>query len=222
MRREVAGFAVALAVSGLVALTLAFAGPSTYADIARASGREMATFRTIAPPARLIEADLRVLVGHHEHWVAYVTGRRAHPLVTEDQIYTPAEYSHMADVRTVFVAAQAAAAAAALLLVAYVVRAWRRGTLARLVRGGALVALVAVALVGALGAVAFDAAFMLFHQVFFPQGNFSFPADSNLLALYPEAYFYGVTVRIGVAFVAAALALAGAAHLSVRRHGPSA
>lgn len=220
---EVIAFAVALAVSGLVALTLLFAGPSTYTDIARASGRETATFRVAAPPpARLIPVDLRALVAYHEHWVDYVTGRRADPPVTEGTVFTQREYSHMSDVRTVFIAAQVAMALAALLLVGLAMRAWRRGVLARLIRAGAASALAVIAGVGVLAALAFDAAFLLFHQIFFPQGNFLFAADSNLLAIYPEAYFYGVTVRIGASFVLLALALAGVAHLAQRRRGASA
>lgn len=31
----------------------------------------------------------------------------------------------------------------------------------------------------------FSSAFTLFHQIFFPQGNWSFPADSLLIQLYP-------------------------------------
>ncbi len=222
-RRAVAGFALALAVGGLVALTLIFSGPSTYAEIARASGRERVTFRTVAPPpARVIALDLPMLLGYHGMWLDYVTGRTAGIFRNDNSIFTDAEHAHMADVRNVFIAAQLAAAAAAVALALLAANAWRLGTLALLVRAGALAALVAVGLVGMFAAVAFDAAFLLFHQVFFPQGNFLFAADSNLLALYPEAYFYGVMLRIGAAFVAGALVLAGIAHLSLRRRRASA
>jgi uncharacterized membrane protein len=71
--------------------------------------------------------------------------------------------------------------------------------------------------VGVAAALAFEPLFLAFHYVFFPQGNFLFdPATSNLLRLYPESYWYGVTVRIGAGFVAVALTLAGAAHLALR------
>lgn len=220
---EVALFVAAFAVAGLVALTLVFSGTGTYADIARASGRETATFRTITPsPSRAVELDLGQLLGYHVRWVDYVTGRS--PAIFRHDptggAFTPAEYSHMADVRTVFISVQIAAVLAALLLLWLAVRAWRRGALARLVRAGTGLALVAVAAVGIFAAAAFDAAFLLFHRVFFPQGNFLFAADSNLLAIYPEAYFYGVALRIGLAFVALAAILAVVSQVALRR-GPS-
>lgn len=218
---EVALFALAFGVSGLVALTLIFAGPSTYADIARASGRETATFRTIPPPAsQVVELDLRQRLGYHVMWVDYVTGRTAGIFRIGNGSFTDAEQRHMDDVRSVFIAAQIAAVLATLLLLWLAVRAWRRGTLAWLVRAAAVSALVTVAVVGIVAAVAFDAAFMLFHMIFFPQGNFLFAPGSNLLALYPESYFYGVTLRIGIAFVALAAALAAVSHAALRR-GPS-
>ena len=219
---EAALFALAFAVSGLVVLTLVFAGPATYADIARSSGRETATFSTIGLP-RVVELGLDQLLGYHVMWTDYVTGRSPGIFrVGGGGAFTPAEYSHMADVRSVFITAQIAAVCAALVLIWLALRGWRRRALARLVRAGAVSALVAVAVIGVLAAVAFDAAFLLFHQVFFPQGNFLFAPDSNLLAIYPESYFYGVSLRIGAAFVALAGVLAVVSHAALRRRSASA
>lgn len=220
---ESAAFAVALAVAALVALTLAFSGPATYADIARSSGREAATFRTIAPPpSRAVELDLGQLLGYHVMWADYVTGRTPGIFRNGNSIFTDAEHRHMDDVRNVFIAAQIAAVLAALVLIWLALRGWRRRALARLVRAGAVSALVAVGVVGILAAVAFDAAFLIFHQVFFPQGNFLFAPDSNLLAIYPESYFSGVTLRIGASFVALAGLLAALSHAALRRPSASA
>lgn len=226
-RWEVALFALALAVAGLVGLTLVFAGEATYADIALAPGREPTTFRTVDETAGIFTLGRTVmppetLLELHRGWLAYLTGRAERQPSGPPEFFTGSERAHMADVRRVFVAAQAAALAAAATGAYVAWRARRRGVLAHVLRDGAFAALVAVALVGVLAAVAFDVAFLLFHQVFFPQGNFLFASDSNLLALYPEAYFYGVTVRIGVAFVTVALVLAAAAHLSLRRRRASA
>ena len=218
---QVALFALCLTVNGLVALTLAFAGPATYVDIARASGRETATFRTSGSPERRTQLDLDALLGYHVMWVDYVTGRTP-GVFGNGSSFTPAEFSHMADVRNVFIAVQVAAIVAGLVAAGLAVVAGRRGALARLVRAAALVALATVAVVGILAAVAFDAAFLLFHQVFFPQGNFLFAPDSNLLAIYPESYFYGVSLRIGAAFVALAGVLAVVSHAALRRRSASA
>lgn len=216
-RWQIAMFALCLAVCGLVALTLAFSGPATYVDIARASGRETATFRISGSPERLTRLDLDALLGYHVMWADYVTGRTPGVLRTNGTIFTPAEFSHMADVRNVFIAAQVAAVLAGLAAAGLAVAARQRGALARLVRSAALAALATVAVVGILAAVAFDAAFLLFHQVFFPQGNFLFASDSNLLAIYPESYFYGVSLRIGASFVALAGLLAVLSHAALRR-----
>ena len=58
-----------------------------------------------------------------------------------------------------------------------------------------------VAVSSIVAAVAFEPMFLAFHYVFFPQGNFLFGPGSNLIRLYPEAYWYAVTLRVGVAFV---------------------
>jgi uncharacterized membrane protein len=87
----------------------------------------------------------------------------------------------------------------------------------RLVRDAAIAAGAGTAIVAAGAAVAFDPLFLLFHEVFFPQGNFLFGPDSNLLVLYPEPYWYGVTLRIGLAFVALMAALATVMAATLRR-----
>jgi len=190
----------ALAVGGLVALAVLFSGDATYAEIVRPDEEK---------------AEL------HRGWVAYVTGRSgAQP--GGSGAFTSLERAHMADVRGVFIAAQVAAVVAGLAAAGLAVAAWRRGALARLVRAAALAALATVGVVGILAAVAFDAAFLLFHQVFFPQGNFLFAPDSNLLAIYPESYFYGVSLRIGASFVAPAGVLAVVSHAALRRRSASA
>ena len=88
----------------------------------------------------------------------------------------------------------------------------------RLIRDGAVVAGIAVAAIGIVAALAFEQAFLLFHQVFFPQGNFLFdPATSNLVRLYPDWYWQGITFRIGLSFLAVAAAAALAASIGLRR-----
>ena len=88
----------------------------------------------------------------------------------------------------------------------------------RLIRDGAVAAGIAVAAIGIVAAFAFEQAFLLFHQVFFPQGNFLFdPATSNLVRLYPDWYWQGITFRIGLSFISVAAAVALAASIALRR-----
>ena len=45
-----------------------------------------------------------------------------------------------------------------------------------------------------------------FHVIFFPQGNWAFPATSTLITLYPETYFLGATlILVGAVLLLPAL-----------------
>jgi uncharacterized membrane protein len=86
------------------------------------------------------------------------------------------------------------------------------------VRDGAVAAGAVALALGLIAALAFEQAFLLFHEVFFPQGNFLFdPATSNLVRLYPDWYWQGITFRIGLSFIAVAAAVAVAASAGLRR-----
>lgn len=215
---ETAGAALSLAISGLVALAIAFGGAATYEAIAR--GFAPATFRFGSGATERVESvALPALVRYHKAWFGYVTGDVAEPPVSFGrQVFTAQEYAHMADVRRVFVGARIAAGTAAAAAAFFVIRAWRRErrAAARLVRNASALAGAAVLIVAVAAALAFEPLFLLFHRVFFPQGNFLFGPDSNLLALYPDQYWYGVTLLTGGAFVAACFLLAGAAHATSR------
>jgi len=67
---------------------------------------------------------------------------------------------------------------------------------------------VAALAIGAFAVLAWDSAFTLFHELLFPPGTWTFPADSNLIQLYPPAFWFDA------AMVAGALILASAAILS--------
>src|SRR5205807_2443481 len=68
------------------------------------------------------------LVGFHERWLDYVTGRSAEPPNTGPVgIFTPDEYAHMADVRRVFIGFEIAAIAGAVAALTLFARAARRG-----------------------------------------------------------------------------------------------
>jgi uncharacterized membrane protein len=152
----------------------------------------------------------------HAGWVAYVTGRNAEQPAEGQPWFTADERGHMADVRSVFIAAQWAALGALVLLGLLARGSLARGDLATLARAGGLAALAGTLVLGLVAALAFDAAFLFFHRVFFPQGNFLVPPGSNLLRLYPETYWYLLTMGIALSFLALAGAIAIVAHLSVR------
>lgn len=99
------------------------------------------------------------------------------------------ESAHMRDVRLVLFVFLGVAAMS-LVFVAWSIRrapdnprTWRA-----IARGGS--GLVAgLILVGAIAAVAFGAAFELFHRILFPGGNWAFPESSVLILLYPIAFW---------------------------------
>jgi integral membrane protein (TIGR01906 family) len=222
-RVEVAIFALALAVFGLVALALIWSGDWAYAALANVNGVTQTSFLMggVLDPRRVeTPLDLPTVISWHHAWAAYVTGVSSIPAISwgPDPIFTADESAHMADVRNVFRGAEYAAALALFVLVFRVQRARGRGDALRVIRAGASIATGIVAVIGVAAAAAFDPLFLLFHDVFFPQGNFLFdPATSNLIRLYPEWYWQGITGGVGLSFIAAAILMASAAHIALRR-----
>jgi len=54
-------------------------------------------------------------------------------------------------------------------------------------------------------AVAFEPAFLFFHRLFFPAGTYLFEPGSNLITLFPEAFWYEAALAAGTTIVLAAL-----------------
>jgi len=212
-RVEVAIFAIALTVFGLVALALVWSGDWAYAWLANLNGVRTVEFVRTGP------TSLDLLLFYHRAWSGYVTGRGdlppGHFVPT---IFTNDEFAHMTDVRAVFIGAQTGAVLALGIVIFRLLRARARGDALRLIRDGALVAAGLVTLIGLAAVVAFDQLFLLFHEVFFPQGNFLFdPETSNLIRLYPEWYWQGITAGVGLSFIAVSLLAAWVAHDALRK-----
>ena len=132
-------------------------------------------------------------------------------------VLDPRERGHMADVRTVFVGLWALALVSIVILVLAVGRADRRRTW-RAVRRGALGLTVGVMVVGAIGVVAFDALFEVFHQVFFPAGSYLFdPATERLVQLFPYQFWQETAVIVGLVIIVVALAVAQVAGRRTKR-----
>lgn len=223
-RVDVPIFAVAFAITGLVALAIVWSGDWAYAALARRSGVERAVLRWDGPNGPVQEEAFtldRLLELHHE-WVAYVNGFRTDPPVPRQPpdrtLFVDSEYEHMRDVRGVFRGAMTLAILTLGVMAFRLSRAHRRSDMLYLVRDGAIGALALVLAVGLAALVAFDALFLLFHEVLFPQGNFLFdPATSDIIRLYPEWYWQGITAAVALSFIAVALVVAGAAHIALRR-----
>ena len=78
----------------------------------------------------------------------------------------------------------------------------RQGKTMLLAAGSVGAAAVMLAIVFA---VAFEPAFLFFHQLFFPAGTYLFEPGSNLITLFPEAFWYEAALAAGATIVLAAL-----------------
>lgn len=129
-------------------------------------------------------------------------------------VLTAPERAHMRDVRGVFAGFYALATASLIALVAAWRRAagsgdWTRRRFWRAVRRGALGAAAGIAVAGAVAVVAFDAAFEVFHRLFFAAGTYDFdPRIYRLTQLFPDAFWSETSIAVGVGILAAAVATA--------------
>lgn len=121
-------------------------------------------------------------------------------------ILDASERSHMSDVGALvrILAGLEAAAILVLLVAGWMLRGERarRGRL--LLRSALAVGGVAVVL-GLFFAFAFDIAFASFHALFFQQGTWQFGPDSNLIRLFPEPFWFEVSLLAGASIVLGAL-----------------
>jgi integral membrane protein (TIGR01906 family) len=219
-------FGVSLLVSGVLDGALYWTVDRAYFDdFARAhglheqrfnlcrAGGECARLSTDVDTLLAVDDQIRegVLTGDRSRFEARISNRA---FLTEEEI------SHLEDVAAVFAVVKPVAIVTTLLALLLLLLALRDDPAAA--RTAGLVAAGVVLAVGIGAAVAFDPLFLLFHQVFFPQGNFLFdPTRHNLVLLYPEAYWLGVTLRVGATFVFMAVTVAALASAERRRRQPA-
>jgi integral membrane protein (TIGR01906 family) len=124
-------------------------------------------------------------------------------------VLTERERAHMRDVRGAFTGFWLLVAAAVAVLV-FAFR-WTRGTEARsriwrAVAGGARAMAIGIVVVGAFAVLAFDAAFEVFHRLFFSAGSYTFdPSTDRLVQLFPEGFWSETTIVLGVVVLVAAI-----------------
>ncbi len=124
-------------------------------------------------------------------------------------VLTERERGHMRDVRGVFAGFFVLAIAAGAVLVI----AFRqvRGTEARFalwrsVAGGARALSVGLVVVGAFAVLAFEAAFEVFHRLFFSANSYSFdPRTDRLVQLFPQQFWSDTAIIVGLVALGAAI-----------------
>lgn len=128
--------------------------------------------------------------------------------------FDAAMVGHLEDVASVLALAQVATAASLLVVAALAVWLWRRGRgglLGRTLVTGGAAGLVSVVVAGAIALIDFDGFFTLFHRLFFAQGTWTFPWDSLLIRLFPEAFWAvaGLSWGLGIMLISAAYVFVG-------------
>lgn len=128
-------------------------------------------------------------------------------------VLKPAERAHMRDVRSVFAGFYVLAGIALGILAAAWISARRarreaRADFLRAVRRGAAGLALVLVVAGVVAAVAFDAAFEVFHSLFFPAGSYTFnPQTDRLVQLFPDAFWSETTMVVGGVAIAASVLL---------------
>jgi integral membrane protein (TIGR01906 family) len=111
------------------------------------------------------------------------------------------------------------------LVIGGVAFAWLRrepGRIGRvmLVVGG-VIGGIAIVLAG-IFAVAFEPAFLAFHELFFPPGTYLFEPGSKLITLFPEAFWFDAALAAGATIVIAAVLITLIGFRLWRREAPPA
>jgi integral membrane protein (TIGR01906 family) len=147
----------------------------------------------------------------------FVDGDFAASLEGSAPILDASERSHMRDVGGLVraLAALEVGAVVVLLLTAWLLRGERASRGRVLLRAAAVVGLVALAL-GVFFAVDFDVAFASFHALFFQAGTWEFGPDSNLIRLFPEAFWFETSLLAGLSIVVSAVLAAWVALRAMR------
>jgi integral membrane protein (TIGR01906 family) len=136
-------------------------------------------------------------------------GQFAVSLDASTPLLTDAERSHMRDVSSfVRLLATITLTAAFVMIACLLVLRREPGRIGALLLSAASAVGVAALIVGVIFAVAFDQAFLAFHELFFPQGNFLFGPESNLLRLFPEQFWFDASLLAGTSIVLSALVVA--------------
>jgi hypothetical protein len=120
-------------------------------------------------------------------------------------MYTADEQGHMRDVQVVLYGFLLLAVVSLVFVVVSLWRGARDAAPWRAVARGGLWLIGAMIVSGLFAFFAFDAAFLLFHEIFFPGGNFSFGPHSNLIRLYPEPFWELSSAALGTLAIVGAL-----------------
>ncbi len=111
--------------------------------------------------------------------------------------YTAAEQSHLQDVQKVFQGVDYIFFFFFLLIVIILLYSIKnRPQLSKLCLYGGISTVVFTGLILIIIVFSFESSFTLFHTIFFPQGNWTFPIESLLIQTFPLEFFISIGRRI--------------------------
>jgi integral membrane protein (TIGR01906 family) len=123
-------------------------------------------------------------------------------VVAGEPVLNARERAHMTDVRGVFVGLAALALVSVVVLLVAHRLTHGSGGFWRAVRRGAAVLAVGVLVAGVIGTFAFDAAFEVFHRLFFAGGSYTFDARTDrLVQLFPDQFWFETSLALGALMV---------------------
>lgn len=112
----------------------------------------------------------------------------------ETDMFTEGEKAHLADVKNLVELLLDVLKYALVFTAVILMYYWKDKELRRALYYGGIATAVVLVLVLLAGLINFNAAFMLFHKVFFPQGNYLF--RTNLPLLYNTSFYVALGWRI--------------------------
>lgn len=194
LTRRLAGY---VAAAGLVVLAL---GMALVPLLTPAFTRALVTWHASSAEAGVTE---QAMLETAEQVRAFVVAREgALPERLEGrEAFDASAVGHLRDVADVIASARVATAVLALVAALAGLLALRSGgvdAVARALRAAGVGAMALPLIVGGVGVLSFDALFAAFHSLFFAAGTWTFPYDSLLIQLFPEAFWVWSGLAWGV------------------------
>jgi integral membrane protein (TIGR01906 family) len=153
---------------------------------------------------RLDRASTAALSDRTVSELVFGPGTFAFPGPDGAPFYSAAEAAHLRDARVLLIGFLALG----VLSLAFVGVSLLRGRRWNAVARGAAGLAVATVVIGVVGFFAFEPVFELFHQIFFPGGNWAFDnATSHMVQLYPYAFWELAAAGLGAFAIGIAVAV---------------
>jgi integral membrane protein (TIGR01906 family) len=132
-------------------------------------------------------------------------GQQAPPATCQEMadcthLYTDRELQHMLDVKNVLIGATWVLIGAAVILVVLLIWALKAKWMREYIKGhqrGGILTLILLGLIILSVLVAFNYIFVIFHEIFFKAGTWTFLFSDTLIRLFPERFWQDTFLMVG-------------------------